>query len=471
MSQPTDYLETTSFRDPAGRMVSHGGIVYRVVTEAGRADYEGLMKSGLYDALRQKKLLVEHEEIEPGSLGAMAEGAAYVLKPRQLPFISYPYEWAFSAWKAAAIATLEAQRLALEHGMVLKDASAYNVQLIDGRAQLIDTLSFEAFAGQSAWQAYGQFCRHFLAPLALMAHVDVRLGLLMRDFIDGVPLDLAAGMLPLRAKARPGLGLHLVVHSSSQRRYADKPVTRPAASSSAQPTALLALADSLRRTVQGLKLSRRLQTEWGSYYDFTNYSDSAAGHKAKLVKQLVTQSGAAQVWDLGGNDGRFSRVALEAGVQQAYCFDVDPLAVEKNFRQIQERQETTLTPLLLDLTNPSPAIGWANGERQSVNQRVQPGTLVMALALIHHLAISNNLPFGHIARWLSTLGDYLLIEFVPKSDSKVKKLLATRRDIFDQYSQAQFEQAFSEWFDTIDQQPVAESDRVMYLFKAKGNRG
>jgi hypothetical protein len=454
-------------------MTRRNGKVYRQVFPAGRRDYEAARDSGLFTELIARGWLIPHRELPVSELGGWPGGAAYILEPEQLDWVSYPYEWAFSAYKDAALLTLDAQHLALEQGFILKDASAYNVQFWRGRPVLIDTLSFEPYAGGRAWQAYGQFCRHFLAPLALMAKVDIRLNLLMRDFIDGVPLDLAAAALPTRSKIRPGLMLHLSIHSSSQRRYANKPVKQVVRQDEAGQKlarqSLLGLTDSLRRTVKSLRLPRGAVTEWGKYYSFTNYSDAAATHKIEIVKQYTAAIQAAEVWDLGGNDGRFSRVALEAGAQRALCFDIDPLAVEKNYRYGREHQETALVPLLLDATNPSPGIGWANQERPGLQTRAGDGhnRLVLALALIHHLAISNNLPFGHIAQWFASLGEYLAIEFVPKDDSKVQTLLATRKDIFDQYDQLVFEKAFGRYYTIMQQDGVRESGRQMYLMRRK----
>jgi hypothetical protein len=469
MNNSQELAERSSFRDPAGTVFRYNGEIYRRVFEAGRTDYEALMKSGLYEVLTQKNLLIPHTEVAPDGGGPERAGAAYVLKPAQVDFISYPYEWAFSALRDAALLTLETQRAALGHDMILKDASAYNVQFVGGKPVLIDTLSFEPYRGQRAWQAYGQFCRHFLAPLALMAKVDVRLSGLLREYIDGVPLDLAASILPFRRQLNPGLLLHLAVHNQSQKRYANTPVKGGSESNGGgmAKQSLLGLTDSLTRTVRSLKLPRRLNTEWGEYYTFTNYSKDAAGHKAELVSELVKRAKPVTVWDIGGNDGRFTRVALDAGAKQGLCFDVDPLAVEKSYRQVQQHGETALLPLLLDVINPSPAIGWANQERAALTDRTQPGTLVMALAIVHHLAISNNLPFGMIAEWLARLGEHLIIEFVPKDDSKVQTLLATRRDIFDQYTQEQFEAAFRGHYDIVESRPVAGSQRTMYLMRTR----
>ena len=150
------------------------------------------------------------------------------------------------------------------------------------------------------------------------------------------------------------------------------------------------------------------------------------------------------VWDLGANTGIFSRVAARTG---AYVIssDIDPAAVEVNYRQVKENNEQNMLPLVLDLTNPSPAIGWNNRERDSFLQR-GPVDAVLALALVHHLAIANNVPLDRVAEFFATCGEWLIVEFVPKSDSQVQKLLRSRVDIFSEYTRSDFEKAFSQWY-------------------------
>ena len=89
----------------------------------------------------------------------------------------------------------------------------------------------------------------------------------------------------------------------------------------------------------------------------------------------------------------------------------------------------------------------------------------MALALIHHLAISHNVPLAQCAEYFSQLGNYLIIEFVPKSDSQVTRLLSTREDIFPHYTREGFETAFSGYFSVLDSQPIEGSERQLYLMQ------
>jgi hypothetical protein len=346
--------------------------------------------------------------------------------------------------------------------MSLKDASAYNIQFVRGKATLIDTLSFEVYEEGKPWVAYRQFCQHFLAPLALMALKDVRLNQLLRVYIDGVPLDLASELLPSKTRFNFGLLTHVHLHAGAQKKYSGEEVKSRGGSMSKQ--AMIGLIDNLVSTIQNLDWTPR-GTEWGNYYDITNYSDAAFEHKKQLIREWTGQVKPALVWDLGANNGVFSRVAGEGGTFVA-SFDIDPAAVEQNYRQVKSEKAENLLPLLLDLTNPSPSIGWANRERDSFGER-GPADMVLALAVIHHLAISNNVPLPQLAGFFAETGTWLVIEFVPKSDSQVMKLLASRKDIFPNYTRDGFEAAFKEKFNIRAAVDVNESERVLYLMEKK----
>ena len=461
-NRPDDGPLTGSFRDPGGFLFRRDGRLLRQVNAACGADLDLLHSCGLYDTLVDKGLLIPHTEADLGL--APAPGAVRIIEPELVPFISYPYEWSFSQLKDAALATLRIQRLALRHGMSLRDASAYNIQFLGGRPVLIDSLSFAAYRSDEPWVAYRQFCQHFLAPLALMAHCDVRLGSLLRTNIDGVPLDLASQLLPWRTRLSGGLLMHIHLHARSQRRHADSRGGTNSARARATkvgPQALAGILDSLRGAVRKLSWNPG-GTEWGDYYEDTNYSREALAGKRELVGRLLDRTDSRIVWDLGANNGHFSRVASERGLLTV-ASDIDPAAVEKNWLACREGAEPHLLPLLIDLTNPSPALGWDHRERDSLLDR-GPADTVIALALIHHLAISNNVPLPRLASFFARAGRHLILEFVPKNDSQVQRLLATREDVFPDYHLAGLEAAFAPLFDCTEKVRIDGSERTLYLF-------
>jgi len=459
VASPADAVHGASYRDPAGFVFTRDGALYRQVNPAGRGDYDLLMSSGLYAALAGAGELIGHEEVDAG---LSPDGRAYrVIRPSRVGFISYPYEWSFSQLRDAALLTLRLQKTAMRHGMSLKDATPYNVAFDGGRPIFIDTLSFERLEPGAPWVAYRQFCESFLAPLALMSHVNICLGRLLRSELEGVPLDLASALLPLRTRFRPGVLVHLHLHAAMQRRMSRPRPSGPPAAPRRPLTrsAVPALVDSLERTVQALRWMPA-GTVWGDYYERTNYSEAAFDHKRHLVDAALERLKPATVWDLGANDGTFSRLASRRGIL-TIAFDLDPAAVEKNYREVVRTRDRHLVPLLMDLTNPSASCGWAHAERASLESR-GPADLALALALVHHLAIAHNVPLPRIAAYLASIARALVIEFVPKHDSQVQRMLASRKDVFAAYSQDAFEAAFAERFTIREAVPVRGSERVLY---------
>lgn len=452
----------SSFRDPSGFLFTRNGDLYRQVNHSYRENYDHLMKSGLYDALILDGLLVPHEQSDVLPLDASS--AYKVLKPVAVRFISYPYEWSFSQLKDAALTTLRIQRKALEFEMSLKDSSAFNIQFHHGRPALIDTLSFEKYSAGKPWVAYRQFCQHFLAPLSLGAKRDVRLSQLLRIYIDGLPLDLASKLLPRSSYLNFGLLSHIHLHAAAQKRYAGKSIEQPKSANRMSRNALLGLVDSLESAVEKLRWNPG-GTDWGDYYEAHNYTPEGLEHKRQLVSQYIGEIAPDLVWDLGGNVGMFSRLASERGIL-TISFDVDPGAVEQNYLQAKRKGEDHLLPLVLDLTNPSASIGWHNHERTSLLER-GPADAVLALALIHHLAIANNVSLPQLRDFFYEIGRWLIIEFVPKSDSQVQILLSTREDIFPDYNQEKFEGVFEEKFQIRSRTQVKDSERTLYLMTAK----
>ena len=451
-----------SFRDPSGFLFKNEGILYRQINDSFQAQYTLLLESGLYDALVRRHWLVPHQEASPS---LSPDGKAWkVIMPEKVDVISYPYEWSFSQLKDAALLTLDIQKLAMEKGMSLKDASAYNVQFHRGRPVFIDTLSFEAFHEGKPWVAYRQFCQHFLAPLALMARKDISLSKLLSSCIDGIPLPLASQLLPWKTRLNMGLGVHIHLHARAQAEHAGSKVSNQVAARPFSRHSFLALLESLRSTLKGLQWQPE-NTEWFDYYDSNNnYRDSALTAKDSIVDDYLSRCAGDIAWDLGANTGRFSRIAAKHN-QTVCAWDIDPACVELNYLAIRKSKEKQVLPLLLDLANPSPAIGWANTERMSLVER-GPVNVVLALGLVHHLAITNNVPLERVAGFLSEVARFLVVEFIPKEDSQVKKLLQNREDIFTTYTETGFETAFaSHGFELMEKNLIPDSVRTLYLYR------
>ncbi len=423
--------------------------------------FKKLFKSGLYQDLFEKKYLVPHVEVDKEISG---DSNVYkVLKPTSIPFISYPYEWSFSQLKDAALLTLDIAEKSLDYGFILKDASAYNIQFINGKPILIDTLSFEPYKKGTPWIAYKQFCEHFLGPLAIMSYVDCRLSSLLRANVDGLPLDLVAKILPARAYTKFGLFAHVFLHAKSQKAFSNKTL-RINKTSAVSDSAIRSIFGSLRKVIKKLEFPKA-STEWGEYYSDTNYNDDAFRNKKEIVNDFIETTKPREVWDVGANDGLFSDISSEKGIFTV-SMDGDYNAVENNYLRIKKNKNEHVLPLVIDLVNPSPGVGWLNEERKSLIER-GPVDLCLALALSHHLSIGNNLPFSHQARFFSEICRSLVIEFIPESDSNVQRLLRTRENVFFDYDKKHFDNAFSEKFKIKETRPIKGSERILYLMDIK----
>ena len=453
----------SSYRDPSGFIFTKDNIIFRAINNIYKENYIYFMESGLYKELCSKNYIIPHEETEELNNIISDENIFKIIKPKKIPFITYPYEWCFSQLKYAAILTLKIQKIALKYNMILKDASAYNIQFLDGKPIFIDTLSFEMYNGDSTWIAFNQFTKHFIVPLILMSYKDIRLNQLLISNIDGIPVDLANNILPISSKLNPFVFMNIKMQTKFQKKYENKDqnvVENKDINNNKDK--LINLNIYLQDNLNKLKLKLK-NTEWGEYYSATNYDDISFQHKKTIVEDFINISNPTSLWDFGANNGLFTRIASNKNIN-SLAFDIDPLACEFNYNQIKENNEKNILPVLFDLTNPSPSIGWANEERDSISYRDKPD-IIMALALIHHLAISNNLNFDKIANYFSSLSKKLIIEFVPKEYSQVQKLLLTRKDIYEEYNIEHFETSFSKYYKIINKKNINNSKRTIYLME------
>lgn len=454
-----------SFRDPSGYLYEGENEVFRTIRTGYGEEWNYLVSRGLLEKAAALGLIPFRElprEQWPNALPGEDAGVARVVASPKLPFVSWPCEWSFSQLKDAALLTLDLHLLALEHGCILKDASAYNVQFLDSKPLFIDLLSFERWRDGQPWQAYGQFCSHFLAPLALMAYRDLRFGLLSRQWLDGIPLDLANKLLPAKCRLNPGLCMHLYLHAFMRQKHgATGETAAKNKSCTLRIGQLKDIAESLRRLVASIRLKEQ-SSEWDTYYTDTNYSPKAREAKLNAIRNF---SGSGKLaLDLGANLGDFSAL-LAQHFDLVLATDYDALTVERHY--LAEHPANVL-PLILDISQPTPAFGWRCRERASFKERCQ-ADLVMALALCHHLTFTFGIPFSGIAESFAELlreGGRAIVEFVPKEDSQVQRLLSARDDIFTDYDRDHFISAFlNSGFSLAATLPLPESGREILLFE------
>lgn len=444
-----------SYRDKSGFVFEQDGKIYRYVHPDYDIHYTQLMSSGLYEDVVKKGKLIAHHELSEIQQFGFADGR--VLLPDQIPFISYPYEWSFDMWKDAALLTLQMAMAALKKEMILKDATPFNIQFHKGKPIFIDTLSFENYEEGKPWIAYRQFSECFLAPLLLMHYCHPDTGKFFTIYPNGIPMDVLVSLLPKRSK----WNMNTLLHVHLQAKFSGKQKQRAGNENNFSKQKLEILLKGLDRFVQKLVL-KKVKTTWDDYYTDTILGDDYLQAKTALVKLLISSIDYKTVIDLGANDGYFS--LLFGNDKNVLATDADSNCINELYHKIKKEGITNILPLVNNLSVPSPAIGWANTERESITVRLK-ADLVLALALVHHLAIAHNVPLYLIANWLYPMGEHLIIEFVPKSDEKVKLLLQNRNDIFDEYNLENFKSIFATKYQIIKEEKVGNTNRVLFLMK------
>ncbi len=461
-------VDPGSFRDPGGHIYLVDGHVYRTVNAPAVEDFDFVEASGLIDALVADGALVASTKVDRGLL-ATVDQARYVVEHPRLPFISYPYEWTFSALKAAALLHLDIQLRALAHDVTLSDASAFNVQFIGTRPIFIDRLSFVRYREGEIWAGHRQFCEQFLNPLLLRAFFGISHNAWYRGAQEGIPTDALRALLPWRRLMSWNVLTHVVLQSMLQASVAkgSMDVDSDALKQARLPrAALLNMLRRLRKWIEKLEPADKAKTVWQDYAGDNSYASAEAAAKKRFIEEFVQAAPPGMVWDFGCNTGEYSAAALGAGAEYAVGFDFDQGALDGGFRRAAEA-DLPLQMVYLDAANPPSDQGWAEAERQGLGRRAAADA-IFALAFVHHLAIAKNIPLDSLVGWLVGMAPTGVIEFVPKADPMVQRLLRFRADIFADYDEAHFLDSVTARAQITRQEKVSESGRLLVAFDRRG---
>lgn len=457
-----------SFRDPGGCLFFKGKKVYRTVTSQAVEDFDFVENTGLIQKLEKNHQIVWSKKVSKSVLGSDGKEAHYVLEHERIPFISYPYEWPFSLLKAAAVLQLDILLEALNHNVTLSDASAYNIQFIGTRPIFIDRLSFIRYREGQIWVGYRQFCEQFLFPLMLACYCDIPYHAWYRGEVEGIPLGATAKIIPFGKKFAPGVFKNITMQNLLQTRAGDIGKEK-----NAEILKKFQLSrkifkrnlESLKKLISGLNLKTGPPSEWEDYDKDHSYSSAEEKAKAAFIASFCQKTKPKMVWDLGCNTCAYSGKALTCGADYTVGFDADLGALEKGVARSRSKN-LTLLPLYMKLTNVSPSQGWNQHERDGLFERKNADG-ILALALIHHLAISGNVPLSQIVNWLVDLAPVGVIEFVPKNDAMVKRLLAIREDIFTDYTIEDFRTYLKRGTKIVAEETISKSGRTLFWYQRR----
>jgi ribosomal protein L11 methylase PrmA len=461
-----------SFRDPAGYVFSQGRDIFRTVNAIAFEDFRKVRASGVVEEMVNRGLLIPSEVIELDAsdrgtfVGARGEIPEIVIRHPKVPFISYPYEWTFEQLKDAALAHLDLQIRCLEYGVALSDASPFNMQFFEGRFRHIDILSLKPYVEGEPWRGYNQFCRMFLAPLLVEAWSGISFQPMLRGQIDGLDLHDVSRMLP---KSKLWSSINALLHISFQSKVLARASSTNSNSANPRKVSLpkprfKTLLLELNSWISSLHSGRNRHSYWSEYAVDNTYTSETRRTKLDFIRDWASKVQGGMIWDIGGNTGEFSKAALDAGAALSIIFDSDIDSLEKAYAEA--KRGTPILPLLVDLANPSPQQGWNQRERAGLNERSRPDGLI-ALAVIHHLAIGKNLPLQEVVHWLVDAAPEGVIEFVPKTDPMIVEMLFDREDIFIDYDESHFLAYLSEKAEITRSTRLPDNGRFIVSYSRK----
>jgi ribosomal protein L11 methylase PrmA len=453
--------DPASFRDPSGRVYVKDGRVLRAVSEAALADFETVRANPVL-----ARLVDEGRVIASADAANTNIAAAKVVEHRRLPFISYPYEWSFPLLKAAALHHLDLQLALLPAGVSLSDASAYNVQFEGPRPIFIDALSFRPYTDGEYWTGHRQFCEQFLNPLLLQALSGVAHNEWLRGSLEGVSAQALARLIPWRRRFSLRIAAHVLIPAKLASARASEGKAKAALARPLSRSAYLGLLSGLRDWISGLKpLGAR--TAWSDYADNNSYGGEEARAKHAVIARFAERARPKLLLDLGCNSGAYAETALVGGARSVVGFDADHGALARAYARAVAKQIEFL-PLYQDAANPSPAQGFGERERQSLSERAAGADALIALALVHHLAIGRNIPLDRLVDWLLSLASQGVVEFVPKSDPMTQRLLALRKDVFADYSIEAFGALLAARARIVETRPITDAGRTLFVYDRRG---
>jgi hypothetical protein len=463
-------IEPGSFRDPESRVFYAGDGVYRALSQEGLSDFETLSQKRFWKRSSDEGEIVRTELVEdPESLPeGLVKEAAGVLRHERIPFVSYPYEWTFSMLKDAALLQLDLNLAALEEDMILKDSTPYNVQFKGAQPVFVDVGSFERLREGEPWVGYRQFCMLYLYPLLLLSAKDVAPHALLRGAIDGISPAQMRGMVSFRDRFRRGFYVNVFLHAKLERRHGDRgrEVKEEVRKAGFKKELIVANVRRMRKLVARLEWSPP-QGVWVAYGERNSYTDDDARRKGEFVREVCTSQPWQLTWDIGANNGRYSRIAAE-GSDYVLAVDADQGPVELLYRTLRDEGDEKILTLTMNLADPSPGLGWRGVERKALPDRGRPD-LVLALALIHHVAIAANVPVREFISWLASLETSLVIEFPTREDPMVRKLLGPKREgLHPDYERGNFEHELSAAFDVERRERLESGTRLLYFARPKG---
>ena len=456
--------EKGSFRDPAGKIFYHKNKVFRKLSDYGFKRFEYLYKNEIIQNSINANYLIHSRLISNGEKEEINLNIEdKIIEHKSIPYISYPYEWSFAQLKEAALFHLDFNLFLLKMNATLIDSSAYNVQFIGNKPVFIDTLSIEKYREGSPWLGHKQFCENFLNPLILKSKKGIKFNNWFKGNLEGIETEDLDKLLGFFQKFSYNIFVHVYLLNKLDQKFKSKKSLQPMNKKSFfSKKNLVSLLNQLRKFIFNLNDYKSI-TIWDDYSSNNSYSKDDEEKKKDIVKNFIKKNQFNFLADIGCNDGVYSHLALKNGCKNVIGFDFDINAINQAFLK-SKKENMNFLPLYFDASNPSTNSGWNEKERKSFKERANFDAII-ALAFEHHLSISKNIPLEDVIDWLVSLAPHGLIEFVPKNDPTIKKMLELKGDIFPDYNDQNFEKILSFKSEILQKNIISRTGRIIYEYK------
>ncbi len=456
--------ELGSFRDPAGNIFYHQNKVFRILNKEGLERFNFLKKNDLLQKCIENKFLVKSFEVENKNLEFNFSKEKKIIQHEKIDYISYPYEWCFNQLKDAALHHLNFHLFLLKNNATLIDGSAYNIQFIGHKPVFIDLLSIKEYEEGEYWNAHKQFCENFLNPLILKSKKKIDFNNWFKGNMEGVSTKDLNALLGLRDKFSFNIFTQVVLlNYLEQKALNNKKINIKNIKQKKFPKkSYIALLENMKKFISSISL-KKTKTLWDDYSTNNTYNKSEEAKKKEIVAKFAQKYKFNKLADLGCNDGVYSQICLQNGCNYVIGFDYDLNAINNAFI-ISKQKKLDFLPLYFDASNPSSNLGWSQNERKGFLERIN-FTGMIALAFEHHLSIAKNIPLDQTVKWLTSIAPQGLIEFVPKNDITVQKMLTLKGDIFNDYNEENFKKLLKKNSEIISEIQVSDSGRKIFEFK------
>ncbi len=457
--------EASSFRDNKGSIYYLDDKVLRIVNKSGAKNIDFILKNKILEESINHKYLINTKILNKQELPNFFSKFEYVFESELIPFISYPYEWSFEQLKIAALHHLDFQIFLFERGAVLRDSSAYNIQFVGSKPCFIDLLSVKKYEEGEYWIGYKQFCENFLNPLLLGSLKGICHNNWFRGSLEGIPTVELNKILSVKDLIVPKIFTHVYLQAKLNVKSIEdtkKISSKYKKLKSLPKSSYISIIYQLKDWIKKLSFKKE-NTIWQNYSKKNTYNEKENNQKKIIVTEFVKKLKPQKLIDLGCNDGNYSMLSLDNGAKYVVGFDFDHNTIlNATINMTNERKN--FLPLLLDASNPSPNQGWFQRERKGFLERFKADALI-ALAFEHHLIIGKNIPLEQFIDWITKISANGLVEFVPKTDETIQKMLEFREDIFLDYSENKFEKCLQNKTKIINKNLVTKSGRIIYEYE------